>query len=154
MLLEQTMYTFDTYAILVTIKDSPYQCLGEKIHWVFHKSYHLNHYITPLYYLMNQVVLPLNVFTFSIVSCFFKLYHNPTIITKQYHRLYSHRYYLKSLKEHFNPNDFLYCFRSYKYSSFIMESIMQDCFTLILLTVTPPKVNTKLKVDQREYLSN
>ena len=40
------------------------------------------------------------------------------------------------------------------HSLFIVELIMQYCFTLLQLIVVPPKVKTKLELDQWESLSN
>ena len=40
------------------------------------------------------------------------------------------------------------------YSTSIVESTMQNCFTHLQLIVAPPKVKTKLKVAQPKSLSN
>ena len=165
MLLKQTTYTSDTYIILVTIKDFPYQCLVEVIHQVHYIRYLLNHYITPLYYFTNQVVLSLNVLTLLVVSWLFRLCHYPIIVTKQCHRLYSQEYKHKSHEELPKLNNFLYYLRScnkldfynevnrnYNILNFIVESIIQDCFILLKIIATSPKVNTKLEVGQQESL--
>ena len=51
MLLKHTRYSYETYVIPVTNKDSPYQCLGERIFQILYRRCLVNHDITPLYYL-------------------------------------------------------------------------------------------------------
>ena len=51
MLLKHTRYSYETYVIPVTNKDSPYQFLGERIFQILHRRCLVNHHITPLYYL-------------------------------------------------------------------------------------------------------
>ena len=115
---------------------------------VFCRRYLLNHYITHLNYLTNQVVLSHKILTLPMVSWFFRLCHNSYVFTKQYHTLQSQRYFpLKSHEELSKLNDFFYCFKSCNIFISIVASIMQDCFTLFQLRVVPPKVNTKPKID-------
>ena len=46
MLIKHARYLSETYVIHVTNKDSPCQCLGEKIHQVVHRRYLVNHHAT------------------------------------------------------------------------------------------------------------
>ena len=119
--LKHSSYTSGNYVILVTIKDSFSQCLGEWVRQVINRRYLLNHYITSINYIKNQVVLPPNVFTFLVVSWFFWLCHGLTVVTKQYHGLYNQRHDPKSNKELSKPNNFLCCFRNYNVFSFHSE---------------------------------
>ena len=119
--LKHTSYTSGNYVIPMTIKDSFCQCLGEGVHQVINRRYLLNHYFTSTNYIKNQVVLPPNVFTFLVVSWFFRLCHSFTVVTKQYHGLYNQRHNPKSNKELSKPNNFLCCFRNYNVFSFHSE---------------------------------
>ena len=152
--LKHTSYTFDTYVIPMTIKDSSYQCLGECIHQVIHRRYFLNHYITPLNYLKKQMLLSLNVFTFLAVSCFSRLCHNLIDITKQNHGLFSQGHNPSLIRNFLSQMAFFTTLEVAMYSTSIVESTMQNCFTHLQLIVAPPKVKTKLKVAQPKSLSN
>ena len=64
MLLKDINYTSNIYVISMTIKDSSCQYFSKEIRLVIYRRYLLNRYITPLNYLMDQIILPLHVFTF------------------------------------------------------------------------------------------
>ena len=130
--------TFDTYAIPMTIKECSRQSLGEGICQVFHKSNVLHNHISSHYYLMYQVILLLYVFTILVVSWFFRLWYHSNVIIKQYQRWYNLGHYPKSYEKLSKPIKQIpfIIVEATTYLASIVESTIQDCFTLLQLTTS------------------
>ena len=127
--LENTRYAFNTYVIHVTIKGSSCQCLVEGICQVILKRYLLNYYITPLNYISHESSVLLS------ICLYFRLFLSSLDCASL-----SQNSVMDCTTKGMTPSpmrNFLSQTISFAtlevatYSASIMQSTIQDCFTLL-----------------------
>ena len=101
------------------------------------------------YYFTYQVILFLNVFTHLVVCWFVRPCHRLIVIT----RGNTTKGITSSLIRNFQRQITSFvALKATTYSTSIVESVVQDCFTLLQLTAPLPKVNTNSEVDLWESI--
>ena len=137
----------NTWAILVTIKDSSRQNLHEGICHVLHKSNLLHSHISSQYYLTYQMILSLNMVIFGWFLSSLNRVTTPLLSQNSIGGDRTKGTTPSPIRNLWSQTTSFDTSEATTYSTFIVDSTIQNRFTLFQLIAPLLRVNTKLKVD-------
>ena len=115
---------------------------------VLRPDFHHGH-IPAVYYLPDQVVLPLDMLPSLVAPGFFRIRHRSTVVTVKHQWLIHVWNNFQISKEFLNQTASLAASQAAMYSASMVESAMLDCLILLQTIAPPPRVNTDPDVDFR-----